>query len=159
MQKAQQTPPRRASPPSGATERKKILNSARTIALLPDRRDQAICLFFHEYATDVKGVYDYVPAVCSRASGASSCLYNAIELIGLGHLSGVHYGDPCLSQTELDVYKKHGSVLRAINNALRDPLLATTDETLVAIMLLGLFEVGHQTDQDPLFPADGYTSY
>jgi hypothetical protein len=140
--KAQKLSPRKGFP-TVAAEDQRILNNVQTISLVPDRRDQAICLFFYEYATDVKGVYDYVPAVCSRPSisGATSCLYDTIELIGLSHLSGMRYGAPCFSKTELDVYKKHSSVLRAVNSALSDPLLATTDETLVAVILLGLFEV------------------
>ena len=115
-----------------------------SISLLPDRRDQAICLFLYEYAADVNGLYDYVPGLCSKPSipTANGYLYNTIELIGLGHLSSMRYGNPCCSDTEIEVYKKHGSVLQAVNGALCNPSLVTKDETLVTIMLLGLFEVG-----------------
>ncbi|KAM0251887.1 hypothetical protein ACHAQJ_008000 [Trichoderma viride] len=142
VRRAQKTPPRKGILASAA-EDQGILNNVQTMSLVPDQRDQAMCLFFYEYATDVKGVYDYVPAVCSRPSipGAATCLYDTIELIGLSHLSGLRYGAPCLSKKELNVYKKHSSVLKAVNSALSDPSLATTDETLVAVILLGLFEV------------------
>lgn len=122
----------------------------RGISLVPDRRDQSICLFFYEYATEVEGVYDYVSAVCSRPSSAkaASYLYDTIELIGLAHLSGVRYGTPCLSQTELDAYRKHSAVLRAVNSALRDEHLAIVDETLAVVIFLGLFEVGLSSTLD-----------
>ncbi len=113
-----------------------------TIFPLPNRRDQTVNVFLHQYANDITGCYDYVSAVYSQASNRGvNLLRGAMEMVGLAYLSGMRYGHPCVSGTEMDVYRKHSAGLRSVNDALEDESMATSDETLVAVILLGLFEV------------------
>ncbi len=110
-----------------------------------NRRDQAIGIFFYQYATDVEGCFDYVFSICSRpASPGMEILHDAMELIGLAYLSGMRYGRPYPSSAETEVYRKHSAALNSVNNALQDGSLATRDEVLVAVILLGLFEVSYR---------------
>ncbi len=111
-------------------------------SILTSRKDQAIGVFFDQYATDVEGCYDYVRSVCSQpVCRGLLILYDTIELIGLAYIYGTRYGRPCRSAMELDVYRKHSAVLHAVNDALGIGSIATRDEIIVSVLLLGLFEV------------------
>ncbi|KAL3458260.1 Alpha/Beta hydrolase protein [Aspergillus heterothallicus] len=64
-------------------------------------------------------------------------LRTAIEAIGMAGLSNTSYA-PHLSVQAQDRY---GKALAALDGALQDPCAATRDTTLMAVILLGLFEV------------------
>jgi hypothetical protein len=64
-------------------------------------------------------------------------LRTAIEAVGLAGLSNTLYA-PHLAARAQDRY---GKALAGLDGALQDPCIATRDTTLMAVILLGLFEV------------------
>lgn len=61
----------------------------------------------------------------------------AIEAVGTAALSNVYYAPHIASNSQ----ERYCNALAAINQALGDPVEAVADTTLMAIILLGLFEV------------------
>jgi hypothetical protein len=101
--------------------------------------EQATCFFFHNYVLDdFIGYYSYVPSVYSVLP-AGCALAEAITSLGMAGIANSRKDTRLMISANL----KYMSALRTINGALRDPYEAITDQTLVAVMLLGLFEVCH----------------
>jgi hypothetical protein len=101
---------------------------------------QAVCFFFSNYVLEPsksgKSVYDYLPTFYNHELGKSplSCGIAALGLAGLSY----RRSDPSLLSASKSVYS---SALRLTNEALRNPVTAVTDATLISVLLLGLYEV------------------
>lgn len=106
------------------------------LTLSPNARDQAICQFFYQYGCDSNGSFDYVLHLHGKSPN-TGFINDMIECIGLAYMSHSR-SDPRMM---LEASKKHTAVLGAVNNALTSMNSAKNDETLVAVLLLGLFEV------------------
>jgi hypothetical protein len=101
--------------------------------------EQATCFFFQNYILDdFIGYYSYVPSVYS-ALPAGCALAEAINSLGMAGIANSKKD----TRLMINANFKYTSALQTINAALRDPCEAKTDQTLVAVMLLGLFEVCH----------------
>ncbi len=99
--------------------------------------EQATSFFFQNYVIDdFRGYYSCLPSVYS-ALPAGSALGEAITSLGMAGIAN------CKRDMRLMINAnfKYTSALHTINAALRDPEEAKTDQTLGAVMLLGLFEV------------------
>jgi hypothetical protein len=103
--------------------------------LSPDVQTTAVGQFFYQW-TNLKGCFDYVLPLHKNSSGGGF-INDIVECIGLAYMSRTG-SNPTLM---LEASAKHTVVLRAVNTALRDMTTAKNDETLVAVLLLGLFEV------------------
>ena len=101
---------------------------------------QAVCFFFSSYAMEPsksgKSVYDYLPTFYNQESGKSplSCATAALGLAGLSY----RRNEPRLLSAANSTYS---SALHLTNEALRNPVTAVTDATLISVLLLGLYEV------------------
>jgi hypothetical protein len=104
--------------------------------LSPNARDQAICQFYYQYGCDANGSFDYVLHLHGK-SPDTGFVNDMVECIGLAYMSHSR-SDP---QMMLAASKKHTDVIRSVKNALTSMDSAKNDETLVAVLLLGLFEV------------------
>lgn len=82
-----------------------------------------------------QGILWYVPDLLREESSAA--LQAASKALGLASMSGMQ-GISSLKRLAAESY---GMALCAVNNALRDPALATTDSTLTAVMMLSTYEV------------------
>jgi hypothetical protein len=101
--------------------------------------EQAMFFFFQNYILDdFKGYYSYIPSVYSTVPEGSA-LGEAITSLGMAGIANSKKDTKLMINANF----KYTSALHTINAALRDPHEAKTDQTLVAVMLLGLFEVCH----------------
>ena len=107
--------------------------------------DQAICCFFRNFILPDVGFspppLSCVPAIYKQAS-ENSALPAIIASIGMASISKLKKSPEIMIQAR----QKHMSVLRLINSSLQDPETAKMDQTLVAVFLLGLFEVRNRLD-------------
>jgi hypothetical protein len=114
--------------------------SDRWSALEVSAEQQAVCFFFSNYVLELskpnKSVYDYLPTFYNHESGKSplTCAITALGLAGLSY----RRSEPSLLSASKSVYS---SALHLTNEALRNPVTAVTDATLISVLLLGLYEV------------------
>lgn len=102
--------------------------------------DQAACFFFSRYGTrqsslQPKTLYEHLPGLYCVETGNElvKCIVTAIGLAGLSQRKH----DPGML---LAADTSYNLALRQTNNALRDSTTASADETLIGILLLGLYE-------------------
>jgi len=99
--------------------------------------EQATNFFIQNYILDdFKGHYSYQPSVYNTLP-AGSALSEAITSLGMAGIADARRDTRLMIKANF----KYTSALRSVSAALRDPEEAKTDQTLVAVMLLGLFEV------------------
>ena len=102
--------------------------------------DQATCYFFHNFVsengTDVTA-YSHVLPPLYRQNSSFSALTKIVDAIGLASISNVKHAPELM----VVAGQKYAGVLRAITASIQDSKEASTDQTLIAVMLLGLFEV------------------
>lgn len=67
----------------------------------------------------------------------SNVVRAAVQAVGMAAISNVHNAPDVIIQAK----ERYCQALNATNLALRDPALVAADSTLMAILLLGLFEV------------------
>lgn len=111
-------------------------------SLLPPIKDQANWFFFNNYHVEESGFYKGhftdLPSIISQV-GEGEALSKAISSIGLASLSNIR-NDPHAHESSRREYM---SALRLINTALRDPVEVKKNHTILAVMLLGLYEVSY----------------
>lgn len=104
--------------------------------------DQATYYFFHNFISEDRNTltaYSHVLPVIYRHDSSFGVLPKIVDAIGLATISNVKHSPELM----VAAGKKYAGVLRAITASIQDPIKATTDQTLMAVMLLGLFEVLH----------------
>ena len=105
--------------------------------------DGATSYFFHNFVPEAPNsrsftnAYSHVLPTLCRQGSSFGVLPKVIDAIGLAGISNMKQSPELM----LAAGQKYASVLRAINASIQDSKEASTDQTLVAIMLLGLFEV------------------
>ena len=102
---------------------------------------QAICFFFKNYVWEdsqyPKSYFEYLPSIFNAKEPVNAALQNVVISLGLVGLSNTrHTLDVMISAKE-----KYTIAIRATNSALRDADGAKCDQTLITVMLLGLYEV------------------
>lgn len=101
--------------------------------------DQAASFFFtghvNEASESCSLIYNYLPRFYD--ADHSSALSHVIKAIGLAGLSSYRSARTLMSPA----YSHYSLALSSIRSTLGDPALATTDQTLLTIYLLGIYEV------------------
>lgn len=107
----------------------------------PVAEDVAAGCFFNYYVlpnstpTDPRKLYNSLPGLYA-GSPASSALSSTIVALGIASMSS-SMKHPSLM---MKANAKYAEALKLINSALRDPTAAKLDNTLMVVILLGLYE-------------------
>jgi hypothetical protein len=101
--------------------------------------DCAANFFFHDYILDKSpessNFFNIVPDMYRRSS-PSGPLADAVTALGLVCLANAKD----VSEVLTSARAKYTKALHAVNISIRNPATATTDETLVIVLLMGLYE-------------------
>lgn len=124
-----------------------LLNPVQTLAgtpfsyeLVTPGEDQATCFFFRNYVLgDYKygnGDFQYLPEIYANEEVGTALSQSIVSLgmVGLAHFWGASH---ILSQGQA----RYNATLRLVSALLRNIEDAKADQTLIAVMLLGLYEV------------------
>lgn len=84
----------------------------------------------------VKSVYNAIPAVVSKAD-EDSALYQACHAVGRAYMANTTLTSRAVSKRS----KAYATALGAIHSAIQDPEQRTSDNTLLGVWLLSLYEV------------------
>ena len=109
---------------------------------------EATCYFFHNFVCDdpssryCMNAYAQVMPTLYQQDSSFGVLPKIVDAIGLAGISNINHSPKLM----IAAGRKYAGVLRAINASIQDSTKATTDQTLIAIMLLGLFEVLHHLE-------------
>jgi hypothetical protein len=79
---------------------------------------------------------DYHTWLAEAYFSGSQALCGAMEAVGMAGISNVYYAPHVLSRSR----EQYGRALAALNIALKSPVEAVADTTLMAVILLGMFE-------------------
>lgn len=102
--------------------------------------EQATCFFFQNYVLQEdmfsRGNFQYLSEIygCEEIGGALADSVASLGLVGLAHFWGA-------SNILANATTKYNSALKTISSQLRTIEGAKSDQTIIAIMLLGLYEV------------------
>ena len=102
--------------------------------------DQSTYYFFHNFVSNdptTLTAYSHVLPTLYGQKSSFSTLPKIIDAIGLAGISNMKHAPELM----VAAGQKYARVLRAINASIQDPKEASTDQTLIAVMLLSLFEV------------------
>ena len=114
--------------------------------------DQAASFFFKTYdseaAESVKSVYRCIPYLYDAFQ--DSALSSVITALGLAGLSRYWNAPNMMSHATSNYY----TALRQIRTDLQDPVAVKTDQTLLSVYLLGLYEVWKSSRDAGLLSAD-----
>jgi hypothetical protein len=98
-------------------------------------------LVINKFSFDMgKSVYNAIPCVISKAEEGSA-LYLACSAVGRAYIANTTWSPNVKS----DRAKAYGTALAAVNSALRDPEQRKSDNTLLGVWLLSLYEVRYYT--------------
>lgn len=121
--------------------------------MVVDLHEIAVNRWFYDYSipTDSvnpnRGILDYVPSIYSK-SGSPSCLHAAV--------SAVAYANFCrrskMSSEEVFMLGKafYGEALTLVSKATQNEVLARSDEVIMAVYALGIYEVCRAVKQETM---------
>jgi hypothetical protein len=110
-----------------------------TLELSTSSAEQATCYFFRNYVLEDKstsGSFQYLHDIYSNEL-IGPALADSIEALGMVGLANFWKA----SDFQFHANRKYNSALRLVSSRLRNEEEARADQTLVAVMLLGLYEV------------------
>ena len=102
--------------------------------------DQATYYFFYNFVSQDPSslqTYSHVMPTVYRQDSSFNALPNIIEAIGLAGVSNVKQAPQLMAAAGV----KYARALRAVTASIQDSKEASKDQTLITVMLLGLFEV------------------
>ena len=105
--------------------------------------DEATHYFFHNFVSDdyssvySMNAYSSVLPILHRQDSSFGVLPKIVNAIGLASISNMKHSPEVMVAAS----QQYAGALRAINSSIQNSSSATTDQTLMAIMLLGVFEV------------------
>jgi hypothetical protein len=109
--------------------------------------DQATCFFFQNYVLGgqdmSKGSLDYLSDLYSSEEIGSG-LADSVASLGMVGLANFWKAPNIMSNAAI----KYNSAMRSISSQLRDVEQAKSDQTLVSILLMGLYEVLYTPSSD-----------
>lgn len=121
-------------------ERATVDNQTLSLSLSVPLEEQATCFFFRNFifpdAGSSRPPLSCMPVIFKQES-ASSPLSAIVASIGMAGMSNLKKSPDIMVLAR----QKHVSALRLINSSIRDPESAKSDQMLIAVLLLGLFEV------------------
>lgn len=101
---------------------------------------QATAYFFQNYVptfeTSTKSLLKFLPSMYKEDEAGTNALRCCITAVGLAGL-GLKHSPELLSSAD----SWYNTALRRTRNALYDPVLVKADQTLMGVILLGLYEV------------------
>ncbi|MCJ1314939.1 hypothetical protein MMC15_000253 [Xylographa vitiligo] len=101
---------------------------------------QAMCYFFQNYVSQSpqpsKGYFDYLSCIFSSNDAVERSLIDAVVSLGMVGLSNTKHA----SEIMIPAKERYTLALQATNSALGDEKDAKADQTLITVMLLGLYE-------------------
>lgn len=103
------------------------------LSLLPTMEDQASCYFFTRYVPDSH--FFYLPGIYSRKELANP-LTTCVQAVAVASFANQQSSSTLMRKA----MRYYASALRDINAVIKSPTPALLDSTIVAILLLGLFE-------------------
>ncbi|KAK5732023.1 hypothetical protein LTR17_010859 [Elasticomyces elasticus] len=111
-------------------------------SLLFSRIDSSLCLFFTDYIAKPHdeaspGYLEFLPSMYLEADAGSS-LPKAVHAVALMHT----YNLGSHLEVKYSAQQWYGDALHSINEVLQDPMKRLNDDSLLAIWLIGLYEVG-----------------
>ena len=106
-----------------------------------DVQHQSLCFFVNLFCFQAGRVYsfpvlDFLPEVLQKAD-SSSCLHHAATAVSRLMLADRYSG----KDVRLNSDPQYGNALRLANATIRDTAASIQDETVLAVWLLGLYEV------------------
>lgn len=110
-----------------------------TMDLSTSSAEQATCYFFRNYVLEDKstsGSFQYLHDIYGNEL-IGSALADSIESLGMVGLANFWK----TSDFQFHANRKYNSALRLVSSRLRNDEEARADQTLVAVLLLGLYEV------------------
>ena len=116
--------------------------------------DEATYYFFHNFLSDdhssdhSSNAYSSVLPILHRQDSSFGVLPKVVNAIGLASISNKKHSPEVM----IAASQRYAGALRAINSSIQNSLSATTDQTLIAVMLLGVFEVYSTLKAYLLFP-------
>lgn len=142
------TQPRRLSPLSENARHHSY--SSVPIPMTRDWRNQAICMFFHDYTVVPResgigtGFLQNVPELFTKEPEMSALTkaISAVALTSLAHRTSLD----CLS---VQARQQYGTALSMLNWSLRTQQAIKADSTLAAILCLDMYEVSYLLNQEP----------
>jgi len=128
------------APPTASSSNLALLNDPLFSVLPPCSFEEgAASFFFNECILDgdtpSHPIYSRLPAMYN-SQPPTSPLYQIITALGLSSLS-LATKSP---QVMIKANARYAEALISINTSLRDPVLAKDDQTLIVVMLLGMYE-------------------
>ena len=105
--------------------------------------DEATYYFFHNFLSGdhnsdySRNAYSSVLPVLHRQDSSFGVLPKIVNAIGLATISNKKHSPEVMVAAS----QRYAGALRAINSSIQNSSSATTDQTLIAVMLLGVFEV------------------
>lgn len=96
--------------------------------------DRALSFMFKHYVGSVpnQGVLPYLPELLHK--DPSPALQSTMKVVGIANMS-------MMPESRRSARQEYSIALRAINDALRDPVAAKSDSTLAAVLLVSVYEV------------------
>ena len=105
--------------------------------------EEATNYFFHNFLLNghssdySRHAYSSVLPILHRQGSSFGVLPKIVNAIGLASISNVKHSPEVMVAAS----QQYAGALRAINSSIQNSSSATTDQTLLAVMLLGVFEV------------------
>ena len=112
------------------------------IALAHSPEQRALNFFFTNFviiprqSEASRGYLEYLPSLYANAP-AESCLSSATSAISFATIGS----DPAHRHLQPEARLKYGEAIKQLNVALRDPVLSRQNDTLITVLLFGLYEV------------------
>ncbi len=116
-------------------------------------QDQAAHFFFYNFVSvdpssrSAMNAYSRVLPTLYRQDSSFGVLPRIIDAIGLAGISNIKHSPELM----VAAGQKYATALRAINASIQDSSKASTDQTLIAVVLLGMFEVFHYLQDNVRF--------
>jgi hypothetical protein len=108
--------------------------------LFPSANEQATCFFFQNFVLedpcDSRGQFDYLPRMY-QTSKVNKVLEEAVLALGLAGLANRTKASKVMIKANV----KYTMAVHAVSSVLSEMEQAKADQTLIAVMLLSLYEV------------------
>ena len=115
------------------------LSSIPQVTIAPSSKEYAVAFFFARYVSShgqtLRGYFEYLPSSYSQIQQTEP-LTSCITSVGLAGLSNIVQSKELMDEAN----REYSVALRSTNAALRSWSEATTDSTLISVMLLSLYE-------------------
>ncbi|UPK90449.1 hypothetical protein LCI18_001384 [Fusarium solani-melongenae] len=118
---------------------------ARTRSVSPSTTDQATSFFIQQYVLTINGAsssaplrgnHEYLPGLLRNETSSFGVLSTITAAAGLAALSNAGNAPAWRSEA----FRMYGKAIRQLRNALQDSVERVSDQTLAAVMLMGMFE-------------------